>query len=155
MGTQPCSFITYCPWLLPHGDGRVEYLQQKLYVLEGQKYLLSGLRQKKFAGPCPTSSVVPSLTFFQTRLSLKLLNFLHHWPKLISIWASQVVLVVKNPPTNAELVVKNPPTNAGDVRGCGFDSWLEKIPWRKAWQPTPVFFPGKSHRQRSLVDYSP
>ena len=26
-----------------------------------------------------------------------------------------------------------------------------KIPWRRAWQPTPVFLPGKSHRQRSLV----
>ena len=30
-----------------------------------------------------------------------------------------------------------------------------KIPWRRAWQPTPVFLPGESHRQRSLVGYSP
>ena len=30
-----------------------------------------------------------------------------------------------------------------------------KIPWRRAWLPTPVFLPGKSHRQRSLVAYSP
>ena len=36
-----------------------------------------------------------------------------------------------------------------------FDPWLEKIPWRKAWQPTPVFLPGESHGQRSLVGYSP
>jgi len=35
----------------------------------------------------------------------------------------------------------------------GFDSWLGKIPWRRAWQPTPVFLPG--HGQRSLVGYSP
>ena len=27
--------------------------------------------------------------------------------------------------------------------------------WRRKWQPTPVFLPGKSHRQRSLVGYSP
>ena len=27
---------------------------------------------------------------------------------------------------------------------------MEKIPWRTRWQPTPVFLPGKSHRQRSL-----
>ena len=27
---------------------------------------------------------------------------------------------------------------------CGFDSWVGKIPWRKAWQPTPVFLPRKS-----------
>ena len=29
-----------------------------------------------------------------------------------------------------------------------------KIPWRRAWQPSPVFLPGESHRQRSLVGYS-
>ena len=37
----------------------------------------------------------------------------------------------------------------------GFSPWLGKIPWRKEWQPTPVFFPGEFHGQRSLVDYSP
>ena len=37
----------------------------------------------------------------------------------------------------------------------GFDPWLRKIPWRRAWQLTPVFLPAESHRQRSLVDYSP
>ena len=30
-----------------------------------------------------------------------------------------------------------------------------KSPWRRKWQPTPTFLPGKSHGQRSLVDYSP
>ena len=30
-----------------------------------------------------------------------------------------------------------------------------KIPWRRKWQPTPVFLPGESHGQRSLVGYSP
>ena len=34
-----------------------------------------------------------------------------------------------------------------------FDPWVRKIPWRRAWQPTPVFLPGESHGQRSLVDY--
>ena len=37
----------------------------------------------------------------------------------------------------------------------GFDLWIRKIPWRRKWLPTPVFLPGKSHGQRSLVDYSP
>ena len=32
----------------------------------------------------------------------------------------------------------------------GFDPWVGKVPWRKAWQPTPVFLPGESHGQRSL-----
>ena len=41
---------------------------------------------------------------------------------------------------------------------CGrprFDPWVGKIPWRRKWQPTPVFLPGKSHGWRSLVAYSP
>ena len=37
----------------------------------------------------------------------------------------------------------------------GFDPWVGKTPWRRAWQPTLVFLPGESHGQRSLVGYSP
>ena len=47
--------------------------------------------------------------------------------------------------------VKNPPA----VQETGFDPWVEKILWRRKWQPTPVFLPGKSHGQRSLGGYSP
>ena len=36
-----------------------------------------------------------------------------------------------------------------------FDPWIGKIPWRREWLPTPVFLPGESHGQRSLVGYSP
>ena len=36
-----------------------------------------------------------------------------------------------------------------------FHPWVGKIPWRRNWQPTPVFLPGKSHGQRSLAGYSP
>ena len=36
-----------------------------------------------------------------------------------------------------------------------FDPWGGKIPWKRKWQPTPVFLPGKSHGQRSLVGYCP
>ena len=35
-----------------------------------------------------------------------------------------------------------------------FESGVRKIPWRRLWQPTPVFLPGKSHGQRSLLGYS-
>ena len=51
------------------------------------------------------------------------------------------------------LVAKNLPANARDVR-CWFNPWVGKIPWRRKWQPTPVFLPGKSRGQRSLVGYS-
>jgi len=36
-----------------------------------------------------------------------------------------------------------------------FKPWVRKMPWRRAWQPTPVFLPGETHGQRSLVGYSP
>ena len=46
------------------------------------------------------------------------------------------------------LVIKNPPANSGDVRNVGsipgFDPWVGKIPWRRAWQPIPVLLPGES-----------
>ena len=38
---------------------------------------------------------------------------------------------------------------------CGFHLWVKKIPWRRKWQPTPVFLPGESHGERNLVGYSP
>ena len=39
---------------------------------------------------------------------------------------------------------------------CRFDPWVRKIPWRRAWQPTPVFLPGESPGgHRSLAGYSP
>ena len=38
---------------------------------------------------------------------------------------------------------------------CEFNPWIGKSPWRRKWQPTPVFLSGESHRQRSLAVYSP
>ena len=51
-------------------------------------------------------------------------------------------------------VVKNLPAKQ-QMQVQGFDPWVGKIPWRRKWRPTPVFFPGKSHRQRSLMGYNP
>ena len=46
------------------------------------------------------------------------------------------------------------PANTGDLRR-GFNPWVRKIPWRRAWQPAPAFLCGQSHGQRSVVGYSP
>ena len=51
-------------------------------------------------------------------------------------------------------MVKNPPASAGGMRH-GFSLWVGKIPWRGAWQPTPVFLPGEYHGQRRLEGYIP
>ena len=47
------------------------------------------------------------------------------------------------------------PPSACQCRRCGFDPWVGKMPWKRKWQPTPIFLPGKPHVQRRLVDYSP
>ena len=59
------------------------------------------------------------------------------------LWASQVVLAVKNLPANA-----------GDIRDEGSIPGLGRSPGAEYGQPTPVFLPGESHGQRSLVGYS-
>ena len=51
-------------------------------------------------------------------------------------------------------MVKNSPVNVGDVRDTVSIPGLGRS-WRRKWQSTPVFLPGKSHGQRSLVSYSP
>ena len=48
-------------------------------------------------------------------------------------------------------MVKNPPANEGNS---SLTPGLGRPPWRRKWQPTPVFLPGESHGQGSLVSYS-
>ena len=59
----------------------------------------------------------------------------------LRLGASQMAPVVKNPIQETQ---KTP-----------VQSQVRKIPWRRKRQPTPVFLPGESHGQRSLVGYSP
>ena len=44
--------------------------------------------------------------------------------------------------------------SACECRRLGFNPWVRKTLWRRKWQPTLVFLPGKSHEQRSLAGYS-
>ena len=64
--------------------------------------------------------------------------------RLNSRRASQVVLVVKNLPASV-----------GKRKRCKFDPWVRKIPWKRAWQSTPVVLLGESHGQSSLVSHDP
>ena len=53
------------------------------------------------------------------------------------------------------LGVKNPfSCHCRRPRRPGFDPWIRKIPWRRKWQPTPVFLPGELCGQWSLMGYS-
>ena len=51
-------------------------------------------------------------------------------------------------------MVKNPPANTEEVENTGLIPGSGRF-WRKKWQPTPIFSPGKFHRQRSLADDRP
>ena len=42
-----------------------------------------------------------------------------------------------------------------NCKSCEFDPWVEKIPWNRKWEPTPMFLPEESHGQRSLAGYGP
>ena len=50
---------------------------------------------------------------------------------------------------------KEPTSQCRRHKRQGFDPWVGKIPWRRKWQPTPVFLPGESHGQRSMSGHSP
>ena len=51
-------------------------------------------------------------------------------------------------------VVKNTPANVGAAGDVGLIPQSGRSHWRRKWQPTPVFLPGKSNRQRNLEAYS-
>ena len=51
--------------------------------------------------------------------------------------------------------VKEPTCQGRRHKRLGFEPWVRKIPWRRTWQPTPVFMPGEFYGQRSLAGYSP
>ena len=69
-------------------------------------------------------------------------------------WASCWVPGMYEPPAGGASD-QEPPANAGDFKRGGLRPWVGKTPWRRKWQPTPVFLLGESHGRRSLAGYSP
>ena len=53
------------------------------------------------------------------------------------------------------LVLAQTVKNLPAMQETRFDPWVGKIPWRRAWLPSPALLPGESHGQRSLTGYSP
>ena len=76
----------------------------------------------------------PSLTSFLFIIIINVV-FLEHLPYARHCFRAPQVA----------LVVKKPPANVGDLKD------VDLIPWRKKWQPTPVFLPWESYEQRGLV----
>ena len=74
-------------------------------------------------------------------------------------WWHQGVIEENNPAVETlrhrESLVVQTVKNLPAMWETGFDPRIRKIPWRRAWLPTPVFLPGEFHGQRSLMGYSP
>ena len=90
---------------------------------------------------------------FHSKVTFNLLCKLHRYfvnTVLLSIVSVYGVFVRLGIPLVAQMLKNLPAVQETWVHPSG-----QKIPWRKASQPTPVFLPGESHGQRSLVGYSP
>ena len=113
--------------------------------------LLSPLKVSNLGGAtCDHLGLAPSSATYWLRYSTSLT------PTFLKIYklGSEVLLgkVIKGRGFPGGSVVKE---SASQCRNQGFDPGIKKIPWRRKWQPTPVFLPGESHGQRSLAGYSP
>ena len=71
------------------------------------------------------------------------------------MWKLNCVFMLIIRSSQMALIVKTPPASAGRHKRYGFNSWVGKIPWRRAWQPIPVFLAGESHGSRGLAGYGP
>ena len=88
---------------------------------------------------CSTSTAIR-----ETRIkTLVRCPFIHVGLAVIKRRASQAALEAKN------LLAMR------ETQETQFHPWVRKIPWRRKWQPSPVFLPGESKGQKSLADYSP
>ena len=94
----------------------------------------------------PSPSPTESKRLFYTSVSLFLSRIQGFWNICVYIWSIADVGGASD---------KDPSCQCRRCWRCGLDPWVRKIPCRRKWQPTPVFFPGESHGQRSLMDYSP
>ena len=94
----------------------------------------------------------PRLATSSANLTLPLLNYC---TLSFPIFQEQPVLVPAEAGSPGGASGKEPACQCRRHKRRGFNSWVRNIPWRKAWQHTPVFLPGESHGQRSLAGYSP
>ena len=74
----------------------------------------------------------------------------HKRKNLHKILGNQIQQYIKKTVCRASLVAQQQRFHL-ECRKCGFDPWIGKIPQRRKGQPTPVFFPGKTHGQRNLA----
>ena len=95
-----------------------------------------------FLRPCP---YIPQYTLF-----LFVAFCVSSWSTIVYLRVCSCCFTVYD----IGLMYKESACQCSRYRRREFDSWVRKIPWRRKWQPNPVFLPGKSHGQRSLTGSS-
>ena len=126
-------------WWLPGAGGRRTTAYWAQCPLGGQHHVLKPDRD----AACATLGML-------SKWSFKRLNFVFNFVKLIVTSIKKIYIYGKTWLSGKE--------SACQCRRCKrrrFDPWVGKIPQRRKWQSTPVFLPGESHGQRSLVGHSP
>ena len=68
---------------------------------------------------------------------------------ILIYFINYISFIVKEGTSQVVLVVKNLPTNSGDVRDTGLIPGSGRFPWKRKWQPTPVVLPGNSMTKES------
>ena len=126
------------------------------------------LRQEYWSGvPCPSPGDLPDLGTEPASLMSPALAGRFFTISATGIWISQIWSsdVCSSDLHLSFLVVsihwgfpggargKDPACQCRRHKRRRFNLWVGKIPWRRKWQPTPVFLPRESHEQRSLVSY--
>ena len=126
---------------IPYLGRSSEYLQVKLNI-----FLISSVQWTL------NHKIVFSLLHLRDKLIDMIISQSHYFiPQLPhSIFTSKFVAVFPGGACG-----KDPAWKYRRHKICEFNPWVGKIPWRREWQPTPVFLPGKFHGQRSLAGYSP
>ena len=126
-------------WWLPGAGGRRTTAYWAQCPLGGQHHVLKPDRD----AACATLGML-------SKWSFKRLNFVFNFVKLIVTSIKKIYIYGKTWLSGKE--------SACQCRRCKrrrFDPWVGKIPQRRKWKSTPVFLPGESHGQRSLVGHSP
>ena len=128
--------ISVCPISLPESPLPVEFRTAPEFYLDGSVLLQTssfGRTTCLYFVRCELYSIKG--TFFFTKKMTSNYNQRGGFPQGASLIAQSVRI-------------------RPQCRGPRSDSWIRKIPWRREWQPTPVFLPGESQGQRSLAGYT-
>ena len=143
LGSSSFSILSYCLFILFMVFSRQEYWSGSLSESLIQLLLRLYLCLRSSEGLAMVGESV-----FTLILLPELANWSGYWQESSDFHHMDLSLGFP-PDTNGKI-----PTSQCRRHKRGGFFHIRKIPWRRAWQPTPVFLPGEFHGQRSLAGYS-